>query len=189
MEEDDDDDDELFLCLSEIQQLFSVSCSKTFPIQRFPLTTREKCLNPSITIYKIMILYIWYFTFMRELVIYKILCFIFSCMKGTVFCWNCLRWFCSQTILVTVRSKVCFCGRSLGGIAGSNPAEGMIPISYGWCVLSGRDLSDGPIPLPEESHRVWTGATITSTPTVSKQKEVETKKERKIVVTLCPFRE
>jgi len=51
---------------------------------------------------------------------------------------------------VAVRSKAWVWGRSLAGIAGLNPAEGM-SISCECCVLSGRGLCDGPIPLPEVS--------------------------------------
>jgi hypothetical protein len=45
-------------------------------------------------------------------------------------------------------------GRSLAGIAGSNPAGGM-DVSCEGCVLSGRGLRVGLIPCPEESYRVW----------------------------------
>jgi len=51
---------------------------------------------------------------------------------------------------VTARSKACFCGRSLAGIASSNPAGGMDVC----CVLSGIGFCDGPIPRPEEFYRV-----------------------------------
>ena len=57
-------------------------------------------------------------------------------------------------ILVTERSKVRVYGHSLGGIAGSNPAGTWIDVSYECCVLSGRGLCDGLIPLPEESYRL-----------------------------------
>jgi hypothetical protein len=59
-----------------------------------------------------------------------------------------------KPIPVASRSKAWVCGRSLDGIAGSNPAEGMI-VSCECCVLSGRDLSVGLITRPEESYRVW----------------------------------
>jgi hypothetical protein len=49
---------------------------------------------------------------------------------------------------VAARSKARVCGRSLAGIAGLKPAEGMA-ISCECCVLSGRGLCDWPIPLPE----------------------------------------
>jgi len=46
-------------------------------------------------------------------------------------------------------------GRSLAGIAGSNPTGGMnICRSRERCVLSGRGLCDEPITRPEESHRM-----------------------------------
>jgi hypothetical protein len=48
-------------------------------------------------------------------------------------------------------SKASVCGRSLAGIAVSNPAGGMdVCESCECCVLSGRGLSDGPIPRPEK---------------------------------------
>jgi len=63
------------------------------------------------------------------------------------------------------RSKALVCGRSPGGIAGSNPA-GDMTVSCECCVLSGRGLRDGPITRPEESYRVcycvWSDATVTS---------------------------
>ena len=43
-------------------------------------------------------------------------------------------------------SKARVCGRSLAGIASSNPPKGM-DVSFGCCVLSGRGLLDGLIPL------------------------------------------
>jgi hypothetical protein len=46
--------------------------------------------------------------------------------------------------------KVYVCVRSLAGVAGSNPAGGMVV-----CVLSGRGLFVGLITRPEESYRVW----------------------------------
>jgi hypothetical protein len=66
---------------------------------------------------------------------------------------------CSDIMLLPVpvveRSKARGYGRSLDGIAPSNPAGGM----YGcplWvlCVLSGRGLCDGLIARPEESYRL-----------------------------------
>ena len=39
------------------------------------------------------------------------------------------------------------CGPSLTGIASSSPTRGMGVSSFGCCVLSGRDLPDGLIPL------------------------------------------
>ena len=51
---------------------------------------------------------------------------------------------------VAARSKAWACGRSLAGIAGSNPDSGMDV-----CVLSGRGLCDKPITLPEESYGLW----------------------------------
>jgi len=46
--------------------------------------------------------------------------------------------------------------RSLAGIVGSNPAEGMdVCHSCECCVFSGRGLCDGLITRPEESYRLW----------------------------------
>jgi hypothetical protein len=47
------------------------------------------------------------------------------------------------------------CGRSLAGIAGSNPAGGWMSVSCECCLLSGKGLCDGPIPRPEESFFLW----------------------------------
>jgi hypothetical protein len=55
---------------------------------------------------------------------------------------------------VAVRSKVRICGRSLAEITDSNPAVGMIFVSFECCGLSGRDLCDGPITRVEESNRM-----------------------------------
>jgi len=44
------------------------------------------------------------------------------------------------SIPVVVRSKAWVCCRSIAGIAGSNPAEGMFVYSDDCCVLSGRGL-------------------------------------------------
>jgi hypothetical protein len=49
---------------------------------------------------------------------------------------------------VAARSKTCFCGRSLAGIAGSDLAGGMDVWSVECC------LRDGPIPRPEGFYRV-----------------------------------
>jgi hypothetical protein len=54
---------------------------------------------------------------------------------------------------VAARSKAWVCARLLGRIAGSNPAGGM-DLCYECCVLAGRSLCFGPIPFPEEFHRV-----------------------------------
>ena len=52
-------------------------------------------------------------------------------------------------IPVAARSKAWVSGRSLAGIAGSNPAEGM-DVYCECCVLSGRGLCEGLITRPEE---------------------------------------
>jgi hypothetical protein len=56
-------------------------------------------------------------------------------------------------IPVAERSKAKVCGRSLGGIAGWNPVQGMDVCFL--LVLSSRSICDGPIPRPEESYRLW----------------------------------
>jgi hypothetical protein len=63
------------------------------------------------------------------------------------------------SIPVTVRSKTCLYGRSLAGIAGSNPAGGLIvslslSLSCECFVLSGRGLCCRAT-RPEESYQVW----------------------------------
>ena len=52
------------------------------------------------------------------------------------------------------RSEAWVCGRSLAGIAGSNPDEGM-EVCCECGVLSVRGLCDGLITRPEESFRLW----------------------------------
>ena len=56
-------------------------------------------------------------------------------------------------IPVTAWFKAKVRGRTLARIAGSNPA-GSTNICRECCVLSGRDLCDGPIPRPGESNRL-----------------------------------
>ena len=59
-----------------------------------------------------------------------------------------------QADQVATRSKAPVCGRSLAGIAGSNPVWGM-DVSLVSVVLSGGGLCFRPITRPEESYRVW----------------------------------
>ena len=66
---------------------------------------------------------------------------LFYLIKGTSFV---------KPIPVVELFKARVCGRSLTGIAGWHSAGGM----YECCVLSGRDLCDGPIPRPEKSYRL-----------------------------------
>jgi hypothetical protein len=70
------------------------------------------------------------------------------------------------------------------GLRVRTPAGGM-NFSLLWvCGLSGRGPCDGPIPRPEESygactsHSVWSSATVSPTPTMSREKKVNTTKER-----------
>jgi hypothetical protein len=56
---------------------------------------------------------------------------------------------------VTSLSKAWVCGRSLGGIAGSNAPGAWMSVSYDCCVSSGRGLCDRPMTCPEESYSVW----------------------------------
>jgi len=65
-----------------------------------------------------------------------------------------------QPTLVDPRSKGRFCGLSLSGIAGSKPAESWMSICCECCVLSGRGLSDGLIPRPEEPYRMCARARV-----------------------------
>jgi hypothetical protein len=58
-------------------------------------------------------------------------------------------------ILVAARSTVCFCGRSLSGIADSNNGIDVSPF-FECCVLSDRCLCSGPITCPEVSYWVVT---------------------------------
>jgi len=52
---------------------------------------------------------------------------------------------------VAAPSKEWFCGRSLAGIAGSNPAADNVSVSCECCVLLGRALCDGLITRLEKS--------------------------------------
>ena len=59
-----------------------------------------------------------------------------------------------RPVPVAERSKARVCGRSLSGIAGSNPAGGM-DIFCECYVLSSRCLCDRPFPRPEAYYRLW----------------------------------
>ena len=60
-----------------------------------------------------------------------------------------------RPISVAARSKAWVCGRSLAGIAGSNPVGGMdICLFVRVVCCQVRGLCDGPITRPEESYRV-----------------------------------
>jgi hypothetical protein len=59
-----------------------------------------------------------------------------------------------RLIPVISRSKVGVCGRSLAGIAGSNPS-GVMDVCCERCVLLGTGLWGGLITGTEESYRVW----------------------------------
>jgi len=64
-------------------------------------------------------------------------------------------------IPVATLSKVWVCGRSLDGIAGSNPAGGAwIFVFCECCMLSVIGLCDGPITRPEESYLVYMGVCV-----------------------------
>jgi hypothetical protein len=58
-------------------------------------------------------------------------------------------------VQVAARSRACVCGRSLVGIAGSNPAEGISVYCECCVVLSGRAFCVGLITRPEEFYRLW----------------------------------
>ena len=66
----------------------------------------------------------------------------------------------ASPVTVAARYKAQVCGAFVAGIAGSNPAVGMV-VS---CGLSGRDLYDGPISRPEESYRGWCVLSMISKP-------------------------
>jgi hypothetical protein len=65
------------------------------------------------------------------------------------------EWMMYLPIPVASPSTACFCGCSVDGIAGSNPAGAWTSVFRECCVLSGRGLWEGPIPRPEESYRAW----------------------------------
>ena len=50
-------------------------------------------------------------------------------------------------------------GRSLAGIAGSNPT-GAMDVCCEFCALSCRGLCDVPIPRPEESNRLYVSPNV-----------------------------
>ena len=58
-----------------------------------------------------------------------------------------------EPILLDARSKALVGGRSLPGIADSNPAQGK-DVCYARCVLSDKGPRDRPIHRPEESYQV-----------------------------------
>jgi hypothetical protein len=60
------------------------------------------------------------------------------------------HYICLPPIPDSAWSKAWVCGRSLAGMAGSNPVVAWMSVSCGCCVLSGRGLRDGPITRPEE---------------------------------------
>ena len=62
--------------------------------------------------------------------------------------------FFTPTKCTVLLSKASVCGRSLAGIAGSNPA-GVIDVCYECCVLSRSGMFDELITGPEESYRIW----------------------------------
>jgi hypothetical protein len=88
-------------------------------------------------------------------------------------------------IPMTAPSTACVCGRSLAGIAGSNPDGNMdVCLSCDSRVLLDKGLCDGLMPRPEESYRVWCVCvchwgdqmpkkTSRPTPTMSRRKEVK----------------
>jgi len=74
--------------------------------------------------------------------------------KGVVYVF-CVLNITHAPISVAARSNALFCGRSLAGIAGWNPAGVMDFCLRECCVLSGRGLCVGLIARPEETYRVW----------------------------------
>ena len=73
------------------------------------------------------------------------------------------------------RSKACVYGRSLAGIAGSNPAGGMDGCPL--CVLSGRGLCDRLITRPKESCRLW--CVLVCDFGTSRRRATQTRKKKK----------
>jgi hypothetical protein len=59
----------------------------------------------------------------------------------------------TSPIEVAARSKACVCGRLVAEIVGSNPSR-IIDVCRDCCVMSGRNICDGPISCPEESNSV-----------------------------------
>jgi hypothetical protein len=63
---------------------------------------------------------------------------------------------CWLTVPATARSKPYVCGRSLAGVASSNPARSIgVCLLWVLCVLSGRGVCYGLITRPEKSHWMW----------------------------------
>ena len=60
-----------------------------------------------------------------------------------------------EPIQASARSMAWVCGSSLAGKTGRIPPWAWTSVSCERCVLSGRNLCDGPITRPEESYRVW----------------------------------
>jgi hypothetical protein len=65
---------------------------------------------------------------------------------------------------VEAQSKAWVCGCSLVGIAGSNPAEGMVSVCCECCVLSERCLCARLIIGPQESYRLRCVLSVTVKP-------------------------
>jgi hypothetical protein len=65
---------------------------------------------------------------------------------------------------VTARSKASVCGRSLVGVAGSNPAGAWMSAPCACCVWSCTGLCDGSITRPEEPYRAWNVLRVVSEP-------------------------
>jgi hypothetical protein len=76
----------------------------------------------------------------------------FQFMTARILLWMILPLF--ARVPVAARSKVWVCGRSLAGIAGSNPAGAWMSVFCECCVLSGRGLCVGLITRPEEPYRL-----------------------------------
>jgi hypothetical protein len=79
-----------------------------------------------------------------------IVCRVMHCMHNKI-CYS--RVAVRQPVSVAARSEVWVCGRSLAGIAGSNPTGGVnVCVLWVLCVVT--IFREGPIPRPEESYRV-----------------------------------
>ena len=89
---------------------------------------------------------------------------LFLTLFVTANCNKQLAYFQQQTIStnsVAARSRESVRRRSVGGTAGSNRAgHGCLSVCRECCVLSSKDLCDGPITRPDESYRVCLSLTV-----------------------------
>jgi hypothetical protein len=89
----------------------------------------------------------------RHVKAYKIQRRTFFLIVNLLSIFACYWWYCP--IPVVERSKARVCRRSLPGIAGLKPSEGMDVVCCECWVLSGRSPCVGPVTHPEGSYRLW----------------------------------